>query len=79
MRKLSRHPEPHLAARALLPVLAHELAHMCHELHDLDFYRTSRALLRALTTAAARIDANALRQEGPTMGVDRFSPEPTVY
>ncbi|MEM1023496.1 MAG: ATP-binding protein [Myxococcota bacterium] len=36
----------------LLPVLAHELAHVCHELHDLDFYRTSRALLRALSSAA---------------------------
>lgn len=76
MRKLSKHPDPHLAARALLPVLAHELAHMCHELHDLDFYRTSRALLRALTTAAAQIDANAHRHEAATMGIDRFQPEP---
>ena len=78
VRRLAKHPDPKLAARALLPVLAHELAHMCHELHDLDFYRTSRALLRALTTAAARIDANALREDGPTLGVRRFDPEPTV-
>ena len=76
MRKLARHPDPRLAARALLPVLAHELAHMCHELHDLDFYRTSRALLRALTTAAARIDASAY--EMTTMGIDRFAPEPIL-
>ena len=68
LRKLARHPDPQLAARALLPVLAHELAHMCHELHDLDFYRTSRALLRALTTAAAQIDAKGLRDEAPTIG-----------
>ena len=79
LRKLSRHADPQLAARALLPVLAHELAHMCHELHDLDFYRTSRALLRALTTAAARIDANALRQENQaTIGVGRLDPEPSI-
>ncbi len=39
----------------LLPVLAHELAHVCHELHDLDFYRTSRALLRTLTTAVVEL------------------------
>lgn len=78
LRRLSKHADPKLACRALLPVLAHELAHMCHELHDLDFYRTSRALLRALTTAAARIDANAFRQESPTVGVDVFGPEPTL-
>ena len=77
LRKLSKHPDPRLASRALLPVLAHELAHMCHELHDLDFYRTSRALLRALTTAAARIDANARRPDSATLGVADFGPEPT--
>lgn len=60
LRRLAREPDPELAARALLPVLAHELAHVCHELHDLDFYRTSRALLRALVVAAARIDARKL-------------------
>ncbi len=60
LRRLSRHPDAELAARALLPVLAHELAHVCHELHDLDFYRTSRALLRALAVAAAKIDAQRL-------------------
>lgn len=60
LRRLSREPDPDLAARALLPVLAHELAHVCHELHDLDFYRTSRALLRALVVAAAKIDARKI-------------------
>jgi hypothetical protein len=59
VKKLSRRATPEAGARALLPVLAHELAHMCHELHDLDFYRTSRAILRALATAAARVDARA--------------------
>jgi hypothetical protein len=51
IRSLARHPDPDLAVRALLPVIAHELAHACHELHDLDFYRTSRTLLRSLVTA----------------------------
>lgn len=59
LRRLSRGPDPVLASRALLPVLAHELAHVCHELHDADFYRTSRALLRALVVATARVDARA--------------------
>jgi hypothetical protein len=63
LRRLSKERSPELAARALLPVLAHELAHVCHELHDLDFYRTSRALLRALVVAAARIDARRLGVE----------------
>ena len=58
-RKLAKHPDPEQASRGLLPVLAHELAHMCHELHDLDFYRTSRTLLRALVSAAAAQDARA--------------------
>lgn len=62
MRRLSRETDPQVGARALLPVLAHELAHMCHELHDLDFYRTSRAILRALAVAAARIDARVLTE-----------------
>ncbi len=57
LRRLSSGPDPVLASRALLPVLAHELAHVCHELHDVDFYRTSRALLRALVVATARVDA----------------------
>jgi hypothetical protein len=65
LRRLAREPNPELAARALLPVLAHELAHVCHELHDLDFYRTSRALLRALVVAAAKIDAKRA-PEAPT-------------
>jgi hypothetical protein len=71
LRRLAREPSPDLAARALLPVLAHELAHVCHELHDLDFYRTSRALLRALVVAAARIDAKRIERapEAPTEGV----------
>ncbi|MBI2378850.1 MAG: ATP-binding protein [Deltaproteobacteria bacterium] len=69
LRRLARHPDPELAARALLPVLAHELAHVCHELHDLDFYRTSRALLRALAVAAAKIDAQ--RFGGPRPLVPR--------
>ena len=60
LRRLAKQPDPDLAARALLPVLAHELAHVCHELHDLDFYRTSRALLRALVVAAAKLDARVL-------------------
>lgn len=67
-RRLSQHRDSDRAARGLLPVLAHELAHMCHELHDLDFYRTSRTLLRALVSAAAAQDARALR-EGQTIGV----------
>ncbi|MCK6546998.1 ATP-binding protein [Myxococcota bacterium] len=71
MRKLSKEPNADLAARALLPVLAHELAHMCHELHDLDFYRTSRAILRALAVAAAKIDARA--SEGETVAVKPVS------
>lgn len=58
--RLARHGDPDRAARALLPVVAHELAHMCHDLHDLDFYRTSRTLLRALVSAAAAVDARAL-------------------
>jgi hypothetical protein len=62
MRRLSKEKDPQLGARALLPVLAHELAHMCHELHDLDFYRTSRAILRALAVAAAKIDARVLQE-----------------
>jgi hypothetical protein len=62
MRRLSKEKDPQLSARALLPVLAHELAHMCHELHDLDFYRTSRAILRALAVAAARIDARTISE-----------------
>lgn len=61
-RQLSRHGDPDRAARGLLPVLAHELAHMCHELHDVDFYRTSRTLLRALVSAAAEHDARRLRE-----------------
>lgn len=63
MRRLARERDAHTGARALLPVLAHELAHMCHELHDLDFYRTSRAILRALAVAAAKIDARSAGQE----------------
>lgn len=51
IRSLARHEDADLAVRALLPVIAHELAHVCHELHDLDFHRTSRTLLRALVTA----------------------------
>ncbi len=62
LRRLSKRGDPELSARVLLPVLAHELAHMCHELHDLDFYRTSRAILRALAGAAAKIDARSLRE-----------------
>lgn len=68
MRRLAKEKNAHLGARALLPVLAHELAHMCHELHDLDFYRTSRAILRALAVAAAKIDARSLA-EGETLGL----------
>jgi hypothetical protein len=67
LKKLARTRSPDLAARALLPVLAHELAHVCHELHDLDFYRTSRALLRTLVAAAARLDAQAAL-DGPALG-----------
>ena len=59
-RRLARKVSPESAARALLPVLAHELAHMCHELHDIDFYRTSRILLRSLATAAIEIDRQNL-------------------
>lgn len=51
VKSLARHRDADLAVRALLPVIAHELAHVCHELHDLDFYRTSRALLRTLVMA----------------------------
>jgi hypothetical protein len=60
LRKLSKAKNPELAARALIPVLAHELAHVCHELHDLDFYRTCRTLLRALVVAAAKNDCKRL-------------------
>jgi len=60
LRKLANEPNPELAARAFLPVLAHELAHVCHELHDLDFYRTCRTLLRALVVAAAKSDCQRL-------------------
>ena len=60
LRRLAKKNRPELAARALLPVLAHELAHVCHELHDLDFYRTSRTLLRALVVAAAKSDHRKL-------------------
>ncbi|MEE2902405.1 MAG: hypothetical protein VYC39_08745 [Myxococcota bacterium] len=60
LRRLAKKNRPELAARALLPVLAHELAHVCHELHDLDFYRTSRTLLRALVVAAAKSDNRRL-------------------
>lgn len=74
VRRLAKKQSPELGARALLPVLAHELAHMCHELHDLDFYRTSRAILRALATAAARMDAKGF--DAPTIGVT-LPPEPT--
>jgi hypothetical protein len=63
LRRLSREADADLAARALLPVLAHELAHVCHELHDLDFYRTSRTLLRALVVAAAQLDARRLAED----------------
>ena len=87
LRRLAKEPSPELAARALLPVLAHELAHVCHELHDLDFYRTSRALLRALVVAAAKIDARRLTggpldgpgadapTEGLRLGRSSFAPE----
>ena len=74
IRRLSRHDNPGLGARALLPVLAHELAHMCHELHDLDFYRTSRAILRALLVAAARIDARVAKP----LGAQGLPTEPTL-
>lgn len=77
VRKLAKHPKPRLGARALLPVLAHELAHMCHELHDIDFYRTSRAILRALAVAAAKIDARQYGREAPTIGVS-LSHEPML-
>ncbi len=69
VRRLSKNPDPRLAARALMPVLAHELAHMCHELHDLDFYRTSRAILRALAVAAAKLDARQYGRAAPTIGI----------
>lgn len=78
VRRLSKGTDAKLGARALLPVLAHELAHMCHELHDLDFYRTSRAILRALAVAAAKVDARELSPEMPTMGIQRFRTEPGV-
>lgn len=70
LRRLAKQPDPELAARALLPVLAHELAHVCHELHDLDFYRTSRALLRALVVAAAKLDARRLLEDLDGPGAD---------
>lgn len=76
VRRLSRQEDPKLGARALLPVLAHELAHMCHELHDLDFYRTSRAILRALAVAAAKVDAREFSPDLPTMGIKQFQNEP---
>ncbi len=76
VRRLSKQEDSRLGARALLPVLAHELAHMCHELHDLDFYRTSRAILRALAVAAAKVDAREFAPEQPTMGIDQFGNEP---
>lgn len=76
VKRLSKHEDPKLGARALLPVLAHELAHMCHELHDLDFYRTSRAILRALAVAAAKVDARELSPEMATMGISAFESEP---
>ncbi|MGF1509682.1 MAG: hypothetical protein ACFB9M_09315 [Myxococcota bacterium] len=65
IRRLARGPTD-LGVRGLLPILAHELAHMCHELHDLDFYRTSRVLLRTLVTAAASVDAEALQDPAPS-------------
>ena len=75
VRRLAAVDDPHRGARGLLPVLAHELAHACHELHDLDFYRTSRTLLRAMTSAVARVDAESL---GPsavvTEGAEARSP-----
>lgn len=74
LRRLARHENADRAARGLLPVLAHELAHMCHELHDLDFYRTSRTLLRALVSAAAAQDAQ-LFEEPETVGL-ALTPEP---
>jgi len=73
LRRLAKHPEPALAARALLPVLAHELAHVCHELHDIDFYRTSRVLLRALVVAAAKIDARQLSDDTGPVVLDTLS------
>jgi hypothetical protein len=76
VRRLSRVPEARLGARALLPVLAHELAHTCHELHDLDFYRTSRALLRALATAAAKLDAGQRRDPMDAALLASARPEP---
>ncbi len=81
LKKLARTRSPDLAARALLPVLAHELAHVCHELHDLDFYRTSRALLRTLVAAAARLDAEAAIAApadlaGPPVGGPSSAPRP---
>ena len=63
IKKLSSSPDPDLALRALLPVIAHELAHMCHELHDLDFYRTSRVILRTLVVQAAEQDAKTINRE----------------
>jgi len=76
VRRLAKQEDPKLGARALLPVLAHELAHMCHELHDLDFYRTSRAILRALAVASAKVDAREFSPELPTMGINQFEHEP---
>lgn len=74
VRRLSKTTDAQLGAWALLPVLAHELAHMCHELHDLDFYRTSRAILRALVVAAAKIDARAAAS---TMMMPELGSEPS--
>lgn len=78
IRKLAGTGTPDLAVRALLPVLAHELAHVCHELHDLNFYRTSRLLLRALASAAASVDARVSLD--PTSSLLRTpDPEPSWY
>lgn len=75
-RRLAKDQDAERAARGMLPVLAHELAHMCHDLHDLDFYRTSRALLRALVSATVALDARRLA-DAPTPGFDLES-EPRV-
>lgn len=61
VRKLCAHEDPERAARAMLPVLAHELAHVCHDVHDDDFYRTARVLLRTLVTATAELDSSETR------------------
>lgn len=62
--RLAREPDSSRAVRALLPVVAHELAHVCHDLHDEAFYRTSRVLTRTLATAAAALDADELGTPG---------------